>query len=804
MQLMDQAGYEPAADLARLLTGATSKIRGADGQPLNRTGLARTFGWNRASVSQWLNGKRIPPDSVIETIAVQAALPPGRRLELFDLADRARAQRSRERQRARSLVPLTVPPVDMPLIGRDPQFEQLKAHLQPIRTPPQDRRVAVLLAPPGYGKTRLAAEYFSWHIAQGVPGAQSSAWIGGSSPDTLAEGLADFARAHDVAEPSEPPARAIPKLARYLANRPNWLVVVDDARSAPAIDALLPRGPGSVLLTTTDERWRSLYPVIDLAPLSNRHAVQLLRHAAGRDDDAFGSLATELWCVPVFLAQLGRLLATSTAAGLLTTELVMHLQSSKADTLQHGLPSGAYPPLGLAVYHSFFAQLSGEAQSLLGILAYMNPTNIPLSLLYSRRAATTNDFFGLPRGLNAALATLSELAQYGLTAGGPRSVSCHQVVQDLFRGFRMPDEERTRARAVLRLLHETVDDAFVLRRQREASILAPHLERAVELLLGQNVDAEQVADVYRLAQAARRFWPAQQDIARAETITALICSRLAETSPNRIFLIAEIGRLLADSPYGSDRERSLDHLSEAVHAGTRCAGDPETCYKANLAALNAYGQTAHRMAQSRRDYLVAKRAFWRAYRLVREYPSQFDDPSARSAVRLRESWIHAQLLSNIAVVQTDLGQYRRAGVLLMASVHLDEALDGDDLQPRGERLAFRYHNLAYNALKWLCANRSTFTRRPQLLVEGRNHLALAIGLRRIAFGPSRWRNLAYLGSFRLAAEFEQECGRFNSAELLLKRCARRLVELGDAPGAQLELARVNRAMEATATRSDEY
>ncbi|GHF95763.1 NTPase [Amycolatopsis bullii] len=149
--------------------------------------------------------------------------------------------------------------------------------------------LAVLVGPGGVGKTALAVTWGDRHAGR-YPDGQLYADLRGFSAGTTVlpdEALGAFLRALGVAPERVPPDLAEQAaLFRTLTAGRRLLVVLDNAFSAAQVRPLMPASAGCTVVVTSRLRLDGLVSegarFLDVAPLSQPHAVELVVNAVGR------------------------------------------------------------------------------------------------------------------------------------------------------------------------------------------------------------------------------------------------------------------------------------------------------------------------------------------------------------------------------------------------------------------------------------------------------------------------------------------------------------------------------------------
>ncbi len=185
---------------------------------------------------------------------------------------------------------------------RDPNFTGRAEQLGRLRGMLARHRTVVVTGPAGVGKTALLSEL----VYRTASEYEVACLIGGATPEALRAGLGELARQlHEhgfpalragLGEPTRqlrehgfpalPAAPGEPDLAAvrtFLSGRADWLLVVDDLCSLAALERLLgPGPPAGRLLWTTAEPVPAGPAMLELGPLTDAEALQLLAQRSER------------------------------------------------------------------------------------------------------------------------------------------------------------------------------------------------------------------------------------------------------------------------------------------------------------------------------------------------------------------------------------------------------------------------------------------------------------------------------------------------------------------------------------------
>ncbi|WP_158633206.1 tetratricopeptide repeat protein [Amycolatopsis sp. WAC 04182] len=216
-------------------------------------------------------------------------------------------------------IPRQLPPVPAHFTSRTAELEALDSAAAGREDDSVDRSpaVTVVVGPGGVGKTALAVTWAVRNAAR-FPSGQLYADLRGFSPETAVppeDALGAFLRALGV-----PPERVPVELAEQAAlfrtttAGMRLLLVVDNAISAAQVRPLIPASSGCVVVVTSRLRLDGLHAegarFVDMAPLPEKHAVELLTRSVGES-----RVAGELPDVTTLAALCGRLPIALRVAG---------------------------------------------------------------------------------------------------------------------------------------------------------------------------------------------------------------------------------------------------------------------------------------------------------------------------------------------------------------------------------------------------------------------------------------------------------------------------------------------------------
>ncbi|MGW4490270.1 AfsR/SARP family transcriptional regulator [Amycolatopsis sp. NPDC004368] len=212
-----------------------------------------------------------------------------------------------------AIVPRQLPSAPRSFVGRRQELEKLSDALTPDGS---TTRVAVVTGAGGMGKSWLTQQWAHHHLDL-FPDGQLFANLRGFEPslDPVSphQAMRTFLMALEIDPnviPDEP--QAMTGLYRSVLADKRVLLVVDDARTADQVAALVPSGPGCSLIVTSRNRLTSLVTshnatLLSLDPLDDQESLDLLASGLGAERSkaeavATGQLAAACGGLPLALA----------------------------------------------------------------------------------------------------------------------------------------------------------------------------------------------------------------------------------------------------------------------------------------------------------------------------------------------------------------------------------------------------------------------------------------------------------------------------------------------------------------------
>ena len=323
-----------------------------------------------------------------------------------------------------------IAPRDQNFTGRDDRL----AEIHQLLMQPTDNKVPplVIYGLGGTGKSSLAAEY-AHRYANDYAGVY---WASAEERTVLVSALATLAGKLDprLANLSDQEAAAKAGLARLAAFATPFLLVYDNVETPEVLRDLLPNAGARVLLTTRWTDWAGRATEIKLDVLTEDAASQFLQTRAARVDPAGAArLAHALGHLPLALDHAGaycRLVGKSLSFDDYRAKI-----DARITRPPKGYPESIARTFGTAIEKAAAEQ--AQAETLLGIFAFLAPESIPLGLI-------TDGMFDVDDRAEAlaALSSVSLIENHELD-DGTAAVTLHRLVQAAMRAQLAADSKTT-------------------------------------------------------------------------------------------------------------------------------------------------------------------------------------------------------------------------------------------------------------------------------------------------------------------------------------------------------------------------
>jgi tetratricopeptide (TPR) repeat protein len=251
------------AGLAKLLRQLRRRhARSGGGRELTYREIAAKTGWSPAMIGEYLTGAALPPTDRFDVLIRLFEAGPKEQGALATARDRVAEGRRQASAQARDLlVPRLLP---SPVAGFTGRAEHLAAldTLLAERAAAETIAISAVLGPAGIGKTALAV-HWAHRVAGRFPDGQLyvnlRGFDPGGTPTSPAEAVRGFLDALGVPQ-ERIPANPTAQLGLYrsmMADR-QVLVVLDNARDAGQVRALLPAGRRCAVVVTSRDQLTGL------------------------------------------------------------------------------------------------------------------------------------------------------------------------------------------------------------------------------------------------------------------------------------------------------------------------------------------------------------------------------------------------------------------------------------------------------------------------------------------------------------------------------------------------------------------
>ncbi|MFG2437969.1 tetratricopeptide repeat protein [Streptomyces sp. NPDC048508] len=346
----------------------------------------------------------------------------------------------------------------------------------------------VLAGMGGVGKTQLAADYArtAWSASE----VDVLVWITASDSTAVTSGYGQAGIEVLGADPAAPEAAARQFLAwlepKNESKSCRWLVVLDDIGDPSALNGWWPpSSPYGRTLATTRRRDAALFGVgrrrIEVGEFTAVEAADYLTEALavhGRTEppDDITALAHDLGCLPLALSQAAAYMIDSGTRCAAYRILLADRTRARtlADLSPDVLPDGQRHTMAaawsLSIDYADRLRPAGLARPMLQLAAFLDPNNIPISVLASQPAldyltacrtadrgleasadqvVSTDDAGGALRALHrlSLLQTPATDISAEKVSGSGGSVQSHQIIQHATRDALTPDQSQQTAHA---------------------------------------------------------------------------------------------------------------------------------------------------------------------------------------------------------------------------------------------------------------------------------------------------------------------------------------------------------------------
>jgi hypothetical protein len=311
--------------------------------------------------------------------------------------------------------------------GRDRQIQTI--HTDFISTNPL-RRIQVLTAAGGYGKTQIAVEYTYRYKEE----YRIVWWIRSETFSSLALDYANLADQLDLPEQKADDQQIkINAVKRFLDNNCCWLLIFDNAEDPNSLKDFIPCNESGHILITSQKRsmWLGMAQIQEVPTFLVDESVNLLlSNNKHENQEIVEQLAEELGNLPLAVAQASAYIFKTGCS--IKSYLDLFKKYSKA-LLSKPVDHSAYPHTVATTWQISFQtieSISPLAITLLNMCAFLSPENIPIDLFLvkddDKLSEGNTEIFSCPVELEDAIATLKD---FSLIEREEDLLSLHRLVQ---------------------------------------------------------------------------------------------------------------------------------------------------------------------------------------------------------------------------------------------------------------------------------------------------------------------------------------------------------------------------------------
>ncbi|HLL35658.1 MAG TPA: FxSxx-COOH system tetratricopeptide repeat protein, partial [Streptomyces sp.] len=210
-----------------------------------------------------------------------------------------------------------------------------------------------------------------------------------------------------------------------------WLIVLDNAEDPERLEALLPDGPGHVLITSRNPAWGKIVPGLQLGVFSREESMgHLTGQLPSLTEEQADALAEALGDLPLALTQAAGVLSD----GMPVDQYLRVLETNTAQLLDHGKAHG-YPAslaASIGIAQDRLKDGHQEAVAVLRLASLLGPEPVPTGWLVAARPRLTT-VPGDPGDFRWPQNALNPLARYGLAVVGTDAFQVHRLTQAVVR-----------------------------------------------------------------------------------------------------------------------------------------------------------------------------------------------------------------------------------------------------------------------------------------------------------------------------------------------------------------------------------
>jgi tetratricopeptide (TPR) repeat protein len=221
-----------------------------------------------------------------------------------------------------------------------------------------------------------------------------------------------------------------------------WLLIFDNADEPEDINQLIPRGPGDVLVTSSNLRWQSVINTVPVDVFFRQESKEFLlkRVPKGLSDADADRLAAELGDLPLALEQAGAMLSETG----MPVDVYLRLLKEQASRILSEGKSPDYPQSMTAAWKLSVATLRDrlpQALELLRCCAFFGPEPIPRSVFRMAKSSPTTPVAEVISNPILMASAIRELGRYALVTLDGNAVKVHRLIQALLRD-ELTEEQR--------------------------------------------------------------------------------------------------------------------------------------------------------------------------------------------------------------------------------------------------------------------------------------------------------------------------------------------------------------------------